>query len=378
MTRPGTGARPHARGVPRLPAVRLYESLRTAHLERARDLAPASIVYRVTRYDFDARLADGLDLVQAGPVAAAWGIARSRVRTLEVNEPLMTSSLPATALVLGALAVRRLLTRRRVTVVSYLIGNADPFAAATAPRLRTRLRRRAERVLAAVVWRRLDRVVSGTDSARETYERLLGPVPDRTWSATVPALPTRHPEARGGGVRPPAVVFVGAFAERKGLSVLLAAWPLVRAERPDARLALLGKGPLEADAHALAARDASVAVEVDPERTRIHDVLDDSRVLVLWSQPSPTWREQVGLPLVEGLSHGCTAVTTAETGLADWLTEHGHVVSRDDPASPEVLARAIVAGLDAGRTADSVLADLPDRDGRLVADDRLFEREAGA
>jgi glycosyltransferase involved in cell wall biosynthesis len=362
-------------GVPRLPAVRLYESLRTAHLERARQLAPASIVHRVTRYDFDESLAEGLDLVQAGPVRAAWLVGRSRVRVLEVNEPLMTSSLPATALVLAALAVRRVLTRRRVTVVSYLIGNADPFAATTAPRLRTRLRRRGERVLARLVWRRLDRVVSGTDSARETYDRLLGPSSPRTSTETIPALPTRHPDARGGGVRPPTVVFVGAFAERKGVPVLLAAWPAVLAEHPDARLVLLGKGPLEADARALAAVDDSVTVEVDPARSRIHDVLDASRALVLWSQPSPTWREQVGLPLVEGLSHGCTAVTTTETGLADWLQAHGHVVAHGDPASPAVLARSIGAALDAGRTADSVLADLPGRDGRLAADDRLFARE---
>ena len=80
--------------VPRLPAVRLYESLRTAHLERAHQLAPASIVHRVTRYDFDESLAVGLDLVQAGPVRAAWLVGRSGVRVLEVNEPLMTSSLP--------------------------------------------------------------------------------------------------------------------------------------------------------------------------------------------------------------------------------------------------------------------------------------------
>ena len=359
---------------PRLPAVRLYESLRTAHLERAHELAPASIVYRVTRYDFDASLAEGLDLVPAGPVRAAWLVARSGVETLEVNEPLMTSSLPATALVLVALAVRRRLTGRSTTVVSYLIGNADPFAAATAPRLRTRLRRRGERVLARAVWRRLDRVVHGTDAARETYARLLGDPAARATVTTVPALPTRHPEARGGGVRPPAVTFVGSFVERKGLRVLAAAWPLVVAARPDATLALLGKGALEQEARALSVAQPSVTLEVDPPRPRIHSVLDDSRVLVLWSQPSPTWREQVGLPIVEGLSHGCTVVTTTETGLADWLTDHGHVAAAD-AASPEVLAAAIVEALDAARSADDVLADLPTRDGRLAADDRLFGRD---
>jgi glycosyltransferase involved in cell wall biosynthesis len=369
-TRP---ARPSRGRTPRLPAVRLYESLRTAHLERAHELAPASIVYRVTRYDFDDSLAAGLDLVPAGPLASAWLIARSRVETLEVNEPLMTSSLPATALVLAALAVRRRMTGRATTVVSYLIGNADPFTSATAPRLRTRLRRRGERVLARAVWRRLDRVVFGTEAARETYTRLLGSPSPRASVTSVPALPTRHQDARGGGVRPPAVAFVGSFVERKGLRVLAAAWPLVVAARPQATLTLLGKGALEQEARALSVAEPSVAVEVDPSRPRIHSVLDEARVLVLWSQPSPTWREQVGLPIVEGLSHGCTVVTTTETGLADWLDAHGHVVA-SDPRSPQVLADAIVAALDANRAADDVLADLPARDGRLAADDRLFGR----
>ena len=370
---PAGPTRPSRGRAPRLPAVRLYESLRTAHLERAHELAPASIVYRVTRYDFDASLAEGLDLVPAGPLGAAWSIARSRVETLEVNEPLMTSSLPTTALVLAALAVRRRLTGRRTVVVSYLIGNADPFAAVTAPRLRTRLRRRGERVLSRAVWRRLDRVVFGTDAARETYTRLLGAPRASADRADVAALPTRHPDARGGGARPPHVVFVGSFVERKGLRVLAAAWPLVVADRPNATLSLIGKGPLEQEARALSVAEPSVTVEVDPPRARIHAALDEARALVLWSQPSPTWREQVGLPIVEGLSHGCTVVTTTETGLADWLAAHGHVVAAD-PRSPRVLAAAIVEALDAGRTADDVLADLPDRDGRLAADDRLFGR----
>lgn len=354
-------------GVPRLPVVRLYESVRTAHLERARQLVPASIVHRVVRYDFDPALAEGLDLVPAGRVGGAVAVARSGVRVLEVNEPLMTSSLPATALALAALALRG--RGSRVEVVSYAIGNADPFAAATAPTWRSRLRRRGERVLARAVWRRLDRVVFGTDAARRTYADVLGRPAARTAASTVHALPAPHPGA-GGGVRPPVVAFVGALVPRKGVPVLLAAWPLVVARRPEARLVVLGKGPLEDAVRSALAAEPSASLEVDPPRDRIHEVLDGARVLTLPSQPSPTWREQVGLPVVEGLSHGCTVVTTTETGLADWLTDHGHVVV-PDAGSAEALADGLVAALDLARTADDVLADLPTRDGRLAADDVL-------
>ncbi|MFY9588468.1 MAG: glycosyltransferase, partial [Actinomycetota bacterium] len=41
------------------------------------------------------------------------------------------------------------------------------------------------------------------------------------------------------------VLFVGRFVEKKGLDVLLKAWPEVRAAVPDARLRVLGSGPLE-------------------------------------------------------------------------------------------------------------------------------------
>ena len=81
-----------------------------------------------------------------------------------------------------------------------------------------------------------------------------------------------------------------------------AARPPTHVGGADATLALLGKGALEQEARALSVAQPSVTLEVDPPRPRIHSVLDDSRVLVLWSQPSPTWREQVGLPIVEGLS----------------------------------------------------------------------------
>jgi glycosyltransferase involved in cell wall biosynthesis len=99
----------------------------------------------------------------------------------------------------------------------------------------------------------------------------------------------------------------------------------------------------------------------------VHRALRRAAVLVLLSQPTPTWREQVGLPLVEGLAHGCTVVTTAETGLADWLAAHGHTVLAPD-AAPATVVAAVVEALAAGRPAASVLADLPDDDGRQAAE----------
>ena len=96
-----------------------------------------------------------------------------------------------------------------------------------------------------------------------------------------------------------------------------------------------------------------------------------SSALALPSQPTPIWREQVGLPIVEGLAHGCTIVTTTESGLAAWLAAHGHsVIAPGSGAKP--LADALVAALQSERGPEAVTADLPAIDGRLAADAWMF------
>jgi glycosyltransferase involved in cell wall biosynthesis len=52
-------------------------------------------------------------------------------------------------------------------------------------------------------------------------------------------------EFRPGGPREPLVVFVGKLIVSKGVDLLLAAWPLVVAEHPDARLRIAGYGAYE-------------------------------------------------------------------------------------------------------------------------------------
>lgn len=352
---------------------RLYVSVRTAHLERARQSPPAAIVYQARRYDFDESLTAGLELVQASPLRAAVLLARSPLTVLEINEPLMVASLRTAALAVVAVRLRGLLTRRRVEIVTYAIVNLDPWRAPVAPGLRSRLRRWSDRLLAGFIWRRLDRICFGTEAARQLHAQLMRPT--GAAETVVPALPV----AIGCDLDRDRllVVYLGIFLPRKGIDQVLAAWPLVRRAVPGARLAVLGKGALEVEVHAAAAGDASIDVSVDPARSVIRDVLCRAQVLALPSQPTPIWREQVGLPIVEGLAAGCSVVTTTETGLAGWLAAHGHsVIAPGSP--PEVLAQAIVDQLLAQRPAADVVADLPGVDGRLEADGWLFGRSSVA
>jgi glycosyltransferase involved in cell wall biosynthesis len=350
--------------------VRLYQTVRTAHLERARQLSPATILYRGTRYDFDRSLADGLDLIPAGPVRATWLLARSSVRQLEVNEPLMVSSLRRTALAIAALKLRSRLGGPDVRLVSYAIENADPFRPMI-DHASARWRRVEHRILARYVWRSLHRVAFGTEAARATYEAALAGVTGPKTTTVIPAIPApcRCPPAAPEDA--PRVLFLGALAERKGFGLVLAAWPYLKERVPNARLTIVGTGELEERARRAADADTSIDLLVAPSRTDIHRELRRSQVLVLPSQPAPGWREQVGLPICEGLAHGCSIVATTETGLADWLVAHGHrVLAPGD--SGERIAGALEDALRQSRPTASVLADLPGTDGRLDADTWLF------
>lgn len=351
--------------------VRIYETLRTAHLERAHQLVPASILYRVRRYDFDSSLARGLDLIQAGPLGTARVLAFSRVRELEINEPLMVSSLRRTLLAVVVVRVAGAVRRVPVRIVTYAIGNDDPFRPPARAGVRGRARRAVDRALLRAVARNVDRIAYGTDAARALYERMVPGITRRADAASIPAAPAACGCAPVEDRDPERVLFVGSFEDRKGFGQLLDAWPEVIARRPGARLTLIGKGPLLAVAQDFASRHSSVDLVVDPPRHEVHRHLRASAVLVLLSQPTPRWREQVGLPLVEGLAHGCAVLASTETGLADWLATHGHAVL-DPGAAPHEFASEIVKLLAARRSTESVLADLPDVDGRLAADAWLF------
>ena len=327
------------------------------------------ILFGRQRYDFDSALAAGLDLVQARSWRAAWWLIRHPVQTLEINEPLMLPAVRSTAPALLGLTVSRLLGRPRARVVSYAMENLDVETIPTGKlRLRRRLGRQLDRWVVRFIWGRTDRIVFATSTAAELYARRL-PAKDPAAQTLIWALPAPAPEAAAAVKDPNQVLFVGAFNERKGFPLLVQAWPKVRQAVPDARLQLIGKGPLQPLAEELAASDPSVSCTIDPPRATIKEIQAGSQVLVLASQRSPIWREQVGLPIVEGLSYGCTIVTTTETGLADWLVDHGHRVISPDGDVDE-LATAIISAL--GSPATGVLESLPDEDGRLAADAWMF------
>ncbi len=363
--------------VPRLAfdRVRSYELVRTAHLERARDFAPASILYGGRRYDFDDELADPLDLHRCGPLGLVAILWTNRVAALEINEPLQLSGLPRAALAVAAVRLADRARRRHTRIGSYAIENLDPFALRPARR-RSRLRRSGEALLSRQISRRLDRIAYGTEGARRLYEQRLGDALTAAEAEPFPAVPAPC-GCPAGETEPELVLYVGALHRRKGVLQLLDAWPHVLTARPGAHLVIVGKGELEDEARSRAAelnlvKRGSVELILDPPRPEIHRLLRRAATLVLLSQPTARWREQVGLPIVEGLGHDCRVVASSQTGLADWLSDHGHPVLEPE-AGPEELGRAVAATLEDRWEAGSVLAQLPETDGRRAADDWLMQ-----
>lgn len=346
--------------------VRVYDSLRSAHLERMRELQPATIVYRAENYDFEPALTVGLDLVRVSGLRQLVGVlVRSDVRELEINEPLMLSAMKSSLVSVATVRAVGTVRGRRVRVATYAIENARVLSSASR-RLRTPLRRLAYAVAARVVLGQVDRIVFGTPAAREVYLEVT-PRP-RSSGTLIPAISVACGCVESAEQpRSPVLLFLGTLDHRKGVAHVLDVWPRAAAAVPGARLVIVGQGSLEDRARDLATSREDVTLVIDPPREEVHARLRQARALVLWSQPADTWREQVGLPLVEGLAHGCEVIASDETGIAPWLTEHGHRVVPVSEGEAALL-EAVVGALRSTRRPAQIRADLPGEDGRLAAD----------
>ncbi|MBO1756829.1 glycosyltransferase [Allobranchiibius sp. CTAmp26] len=350
---------------------RIYSSLRTAHLERFQELDASTVIYRTARYDFDPRAGDPASPPrQLGRGGTIWHLLTRTYDVVEVNEPGMARLWPDLILQVAAIRARSWATRRHTSIVTYCIGIVDPSDDAIGHRI---LRPRVVAVLSKPFLRMLigsmDRIAFGTTGSYAMYRRHVTDRalrPKARFFEAVPA-PCRCLHRAASGRQGTSVAFVGAFSERKGIQQLMDVWDIVGRGRPDLTLTLVGQGEHEAAVRAWASGRSGVHVEVDPPRHEIHQILRDTDCLVLLSQRVGGWREQVGLPIVEALAHGCEVVTTDETGLADWLREQGHLVV---PAASPVAAVAAMfsAHLRDRRSSDAVLRDLPDEDQRLAAD----------
>jgi glycosyltransferase involved in cell wall biosynthesis len=125
---------------------------------------------------------------------------------------------------------------------------------------------------------------------------------------------------------PPAAraVFAGELSRRKGLDVLLEAWPRVRAVLPDAELVVAGPvGDIEPSPHAGVHWTGAV------DNSQVRTLLREARVAVL-----PSRREVMPMFVLEAMSAGRAVVATPVGALADTVGDGGVVVPVEGRRGP--------------------------------------------
>ena len=176
------------------------------------------------------------------------------------------------------------------------------------------------------------RLIAISDAVRTFLER-AGHDPAKlvTIRYGLDELPATHsdPTPADAGVPPevPLAVAVGRLIEQKDHATLLEAFALVHESLPEARLAILGSGPLETQTKALAAALGLEEVVVLPGRTEIRDWLERAEVFV----HSSRW-EGFGIVLLEAMLAGLPVVATRVSAVPEVVVhrETGLLVEAGD------------------------------------------------
>ncbi len=347
--------------------VRYLPNMRSAYIERFRG-GPEAVTFFTAHEYLDPDLLDERSYRQVERktfLRTAW---RARFDVIAVPEPFWIAELIFTTLV-SALAVCGGAVRgTRVRVVTYAIENADSTMLAGLPRrVPVQIRRFVLALATLPMMLMLSRIAFGTADARRNYLTALWPAirrrVDRRSAVFLPLSPAcecREPVAQGD-----TVLFLGPLEGRKGFDDLLDAWAIVEERDPAARLVVCGNGRLQPRLDEELTRHPSIRQVKDASRPEMHELLGSATVLVSLPRVERRWREQIGLSVPEGISHGCHIVTTRQTGISDWLDAHGQTVL-EPGSSPRVIADALIDALRDPRAVPP--EDLPEISGRADAE----------
>jgi colanic acid/amylovoran biosynthesis glycosyltransferase len=162
---------------------------------------------------------------------------------------------------------------------------------------------------------------------------------------------------------PPEVVLVGRLVPKKGVDVLLDAWPSVRAAVPGARLLVVGDGPLADRVHG-----AGVQLQRGTAgRAQVRAALARATVVCTPSRTGPDGdAESLLLVNLEAQALGRPVVTTRHGGIPEFVDEgrSALLVPEGDPAA---LAEALVTVLRDPRLAERMAAAGPSVAARFPA-----------
>jgi glycosyltransferase involved in cell wall biosynthesis len=143
-------------------------------------------------------------------------------------------------------------------------------------------------------------------------------------------------------VGPPTVAFVGRFVEKKGLRTLFAAWPAIASAAPDARLELIGDGPLRDLVPSGDPRVDHRLPDPSQRREQVRELMRRATVVVTPSQTGPDGdSESLLLVNLEAAASGRPVVSTRHGGIPEYVVE-GTTGLLVQPGDPAALADAVV------------------------------------
>ncbi|TDX78338.1 glycosyl transferase family 1 [Rathayibacter sp. PhB151] len=299
-------------------------------------------------------------------VAEFWS---SKAEILEMPEPLWVRFLPRGAAIAVLFKATGAVRRRRRLIGTYAMeNNSLPRLIGGEGRVPAPIVRIFALGLGLYMRLFVDRIAFASTGAEHLYTALpfVGGI-DRKLVEELPSALAAEDTAVDAG----SALFVGVLEPRKGVRELMSAWEQVERSEQRATLTLVGPGPLAEEVRDwVAQRPSSRCYLGQRPRQEVLALLRKSQLLVAPSIPYGRWREQIGLPIKEALSVGVTVVTTRQTGLVDWLEEHGHLIV-DPPAGRagiDALAAAITRAFAAPLGRTTVRASLPEVEGRVVSD----------
>jgi glycosyltransferase involved in cell wall biosynthesis len=189
----------------------------------------------------------------------------------------------------------------------------------------------------AILMRLGDRVIGVSEAvSRSMIKRGVPPSKMRTvLNGTIGSVRRPPPLPQAADLARPAIVTVCGMHPRKGIPDLIAAYGIVAAKCPQARLYLVGSGPMLENYMKLAAETAPDGIVFLGHMDDPRPVLLGSDIFVLASHAEPA-----GLVLSEARELRCAIVATEVGGIPEMLA-NGKAGILVPPRRPDLLANAI-------------------------------------